>query len=343
MKYYLSQTFIRQHLLRISIAVTAGVLHCICNLILLLSIGRYIELLFHSGGSKSRVLAWIGMPVPNDLNSFFILFLTAAIIKFILSWIEKYTTTETGMLYAAKARREYFQYLMYETETANVKPPARQLVWFSSELKSIQRYMELGMIGFAKDLIYFFICCYLLLQFHIVLGIVVACTIPLLWFVNKYSSHRLKQTTRKSRDAFAGLLSFVSKRLHELEQLQANNKTFRTTERFTARQQKALQLQKQLLMGKAVSSALVPTLLYLMLAALLFIIAWPNSITIAPADAVGFILLLLNLFGVIRRLVKVESIRMPGRLSLEKLEKAHTKLLHGPRNEPSQQIKPQIV
>ncbi|WP_407523844.1 ABC transporter transmembrane domain-containing protein [Lacibacter sp. MH-610] len=334
MKYFLTQTFIRQNALLAGFAVTTGVLHLLCNLVLLLSIGCYIELLFHAGSSKSRALLWMGIDLPQNLPSFFTLFFGAAVIKFLCSFLEKYTTSRAGMLYAAKARKEYFQYLLHSPETLKVKSPARQLVWFSSELKSMQRYMEKGMIGFTRDMIYFFFCCYLLLQFHVILGAVIAASIPLLWLLSKWGHYRLKTVMQTGRNAIAGLLSFISRRLHQIENKQATTNTYKTTTRFIQRQQKAIKLQQEMLTGKALLHSMVPAVLYCLLGLLLFLIANPAFITISSADAVGFILLLINLFSVIRRVVKIESIRLPGRISLEKMEKAHQELLHCPPNLP---------
>jgi ABC-type multidrug transport system fused ATPase/permease subunit len=334
MKYFLSQTFMRQHALLIGFAVVTGVLHLLSNLAVLMSIGCYIELLFNASGSKSRVLIWMGISLPTSIPSFFVLFFSALSVKFVCAFLENYATARAGTLYTAKARKEYFQYLLYSPEAASIKSPARQLVWFSSELKSIQRYMEKGMIGFTRDMIYFFICCYLLLQFHILLGLIIAAGVPLLWLISKWGHQLLKVPTQTGRNAFAGLLSFISRRLHQIEQLQTGKSAYHATNRFILRQEKVIAQQQQLLTGKALLRSFVPLMLYCLLGLLLYLIAVPGFIIISAADAVGFILLLINLFGVIRRLVKIESIRMPGRISLEKLEKAHDQLLHGPRNHP---------
>jgi ABC-type multidrug transport system fused ATPase/permease subunit len=304
------------------------------NLVVLLSIGCYIELLFDAGGSKSRVLIWMGISLPSSINSFFILFFCALTSKFVCSFLENYATSRAGMLYTAKARKEYFQYLLYSPEAVKIKSPAKQLVWFSSELKSIQRYLEKGLIGFTRDMIYFFICCYLLLQFHILLGLIIAAGVPVLWLVSKWGHQLLKAPTQSGRNEFASLLSFVSRRLHQIEKNQSANNSYHTTKRFIERQQKVVKQQQHLQTGRALLRSFVPFILYCLLGLLLFIMAVPGFITISAADAVGFILLLINLFGVIRRLVKIESVRMPGRISLEKLEKAHEQLLHGPRNFP---------
>lgn len=334
MKYFLTKTFLRQQVVLVSFAIITGLFHLLSNLVVLLSIGCYIELLFHTGGSKSRVLMWMGIELPGNLTSFFFLFFGTVAVKFLCSFLEKYTTSRAGMLYAAKARKDYFQYLLHQPEAVKMKSPARQLIWFSSELKSIQRYLEKGIIGFVRDMLYFFLCCYLLLQFHILLGMLIAASVPLLWLISKWSHRRLKTPTQKGRNAFAGLLSFISRRLHQIEKIQADNTSYKTTARFIQRQAKVIAQQQQMLTGKALLRSVVPAVLYCLLGLILLLIANPALLTISGADAVGFILLLLNLFGVIRRLVKVESIRLPGRMSLEKMEKAHQELLHGHRNQP---------
>lgn len=321
MKYFLTRSFIRQNTALIFCAVICGTAHLLCNLVLLLSTGCYFELLFHAGGSKSRALEWLGIPLPHQLSEFYLLFSITIIIKFLLGFVEKYTTGKAGLHFAAKARADYFQYLLYNTDEVVQKTPARKLVWFSSDLKSIQRFMEKGIIGFTRDMTYFFCCVYLLLCFHILLGLIITAAVPLLWYISKNGHRKLKASVKAGRDGYAGLVSFISRRLHNINGQQTQQKTFQTTRRFSERQAKVIALQNKVLAGKAVIAALIPLILFALFVLLLYIMAAPGMINISSADAIGFILLLLNLFSVIRRMVKIESILLPGRLSLEKMEK----------------------
>jgi hypothetical protein len=59
----------------------------------------------------------------------------------------------------------------------------------------------------------------------------------------------------------------------------------------------------------------------------MWIVAQTDLKAVPAADATGFILLLLNLFAPIRRMLKVESVLLPGRVCLDKLEVAYRKLM----------------
>ena len=325
MNYFLIQSFIRQHFFRLLIIIVLGVINSLSGIVLLLSVGKYLEIVFTSGGAKSRALSWLGIHLTNDLPSFFTFFFFVTAVKFVCSWAEKYYTSVTSALLLAQARKQYFQYLLYETEK---KAVPKQLVWFSGELKTLQRYFEKGLIGFVKDIFFFSVCLYLLMRFSLLPALLLLLITLLLFTISKYGHKPLKKIIVQQRKKAAGLLSFISVRLHSLDSIQQNRRANKVYFQFIRRQQNVLCAQYKIRFYKTLISALVPFLLFCTLGLFMWLVAKADLATIPPADAVGFILLLLNLFAPIRRMLKVESVLLPGRVCLDRLEFAYRKLMN---------------
>lgn len=324
MNYFLIQSFTRQHFFRLLIIVVLGVINSLSGIVLLLSVGKYLEIVFTSGGVKSKALSWVGIHLTNDLFSFFIFFFSVTAVKFLCSWAEKYYTSVTSAILLAQARKQYFQYLLYETEK---KAVPKQLVWFSGELKTLQRYFEKGLIGFVKDIFFFSVCLYLLMRFSFSPALLLLMITILLFSISKFGHKPLKKIIVQQRKKSAGLLSFISVRLHALNSIQQTKASNKVYFQFLRRQQNVLCAQYKIRFYKSFISSLVPFLLFCTLGLFMWLATVTDVAAIPPADAVGFILLLLNLFAPIRRMLKVESVLLPGRVCLDKLEIAYRKLM----------------
>ncbi len=330
MKYFLVQSFVKQHLYRLMLVVFTGLVHNLSSIVLLLATGKYIEIVFSISGSKSRTLGWLGIHPSGELVSFFVFFFLVVLLKFASSWAEKYLTSMLSAQFAAKARKDYFSYLLQETDPAFQKPVSKNLVWFSGELKALQRYMEKGIIGLVRDVLFLIICFYLLFRFHLTLGITILLIAAAIFIITRYATKRLKNLTRQNRNRFAGLLSFISLRLHSLDTIQQKGDAERTHARLVKKQQQILADGKPYQLYRALLYAMIPFLLFCMLGILMIMIAANGAAVIPAADAVGFVLLLLNLFSPISRVVKIETVLMPGRMSLEKLEQAYNRMFNAP-------------
>ncbi|MBY0477417.1 MAG: hypothetical protein K2Q24_07200 [Chitinophagaceae bacterium] len=323
MKYHLIRSFVRQHLVRLMAIISLGIVSNLAGIVLLLSVGKYLEIVFTSGNAKSRALTWLGIHVSDKLSSFLIFFFAVIFIKFFCFWAGKYFTTITGLQLLAEARKLYFRYLLYET---GGKETPKQLVWFSGELKALQYYFEKGIIGFIKDLFFFSTCLYLLIRFSIIPALMLLVLVIVLFMISKYSQKPIKKSTIDQRKKSSGLLSFISVRLHRLNEIRQTNTENKVYTELVSRQQQMLYSQYKTRVYKAFISSLVPFLLFSMLGLFMWLVAQKDAATIPTADATGFILLLLNLFAPVRRILKVESVLLPGRLSLDKLELAYRKL-----------------
>lgn len=323
-KYYLIQSFVRQHFFRLCTVIGLGVANSLAGIILLLSVGKYLEIVFTSGSAKSKALSWLGIHLTNELSHFFFFFFLVAAVKFFCSWAEKYYTSVTSTLLLARARKQYFQYLLHETER---KAVPKQLVWFSGELKALQSYFEKGVIGFIKDVFFFLVCLYLLMRFSLTPAFLLVFIVILLFTLGRYGHKPLKKIIIDQRKKTSGLLSFISVRLHALNDIQQTNAENKVYFQFLRRQQNVLCAQYKVRFYKTLISSLVPFLLFCTLGFFMWLIAQTDLTSIPPADATGFILLLLNLFAPIRRILKVDSVLLPGRVCLNKLEVAYRKLM----------------
>jgi ABC-type bacteriocin/lantibiotic exporter with double-glycine peptidase domain len=255
MKYYLIQSFVRQHFFRLLIIIGLGVANSLAGIILLLSVGKYLEIVFTSGSTKSRALSWLGIHLSNELSSFFFFFFVVAAIKFFCSWAEKYYSSIISALLLARARKQYFQYLLHENGKKTVP---KQLVWFSSELKALQRYFEKGVIGFIKDIFFFLVCLYLLMRFSLTPALLLLLIVVLLLIAGRYGHKPLKKISIDQRKKTAALLSFISVRLHTIDDIQQKKAGNKVYFQFLRRQKNVLCTQYKMWFYKTLISSLVP-------------------------------------------------------------------------------------
>lgn len=311
--------FLQKETFRITLAIVAGFIHNVCTVLLLLSIGKYIELAFNGSGNKSRALQWIGIQLPNSLTVFFMFFFGIIFLKLFAAWAEKYYTKAASLSFTETLRASYFQHLLTNNKAWNGKPASKLLVWFSSDLKAIQRLAEKGLIGLIKDGLFLVLCLYLLFKLSIDFAFIIFIIVVTGWTVTRYSNQKGKQKLKKSRDAGAGVLAHISEVLSKAETSSETLNIIREQERLEQLQAKMLHTKQTHLLRSTVYTAMVPFLMYLLLGMIMIIAAFTSVITLSPADVLTFLLLLLNLFGPMGRIIRIENTLTPGKISLQKL------------------------
>lgn len=311
--------FFKQEKRKVILAVTAGFIHNACTVLLLLSIGKYIELAFKGSGNKSRALHWVGIHLPNDITVFYIFFFSLIIIKLLTAWAEKYYSKLAALTFTETVRAAFFRHLLSNESFFKSKPASGHLVWFSSDLKALQRLAEKGFIGFVKDFLFISLCLYLLARLSIVFALIIFCIATAGLLVNSFSGRLSRPHLKKSRKTGAEVLSHISKKLtmaetdfEILNAEQEENKLWQV-------QTKMLLKKKQWFLRTTAYSALAPFLMYSFLGIVMMAAANTSANELSPADVLTFLLLLLNLFSPMGRIIRISNILNPALLSLKKL------------------------
>jgi hypothetical protein len=90
--------FITRHWIGIGSIVVIGFINCYCKLLLPLSIGRYIDLLFGIQTNKGRALSLVGIHLAPGMTVFFIFFFAVLLIRLLTSWAERYISLVRPMV-----------------------------------------------------------------------------------------------------------------------------------------------------------------------------------------------------------------------------------------------------
>jgi ABC-type multidrug transport system fused ATPase/permease subunit len=311
--------FFKQEKKRIILAVTAGFVHNACTVLLLLSIGKYIELAFNGSGNKSRALHWAGIHLPDNITVFYAFFFSIILIKVLAAWAEKFYSKLAALTFTETVRAAFFRHLLSNQSVFKSKPPSGHLVWFSSDLKALQRLAEKGFIGFVKDFLFISFCLFLLARLSIVFALILFCIAAAGLLVNSFSGRRSRPHLKTSRKTGADVLAHISKKLTKAETDFESLDALKEENRLWQVQSQMLRKKKEWFLRTSAYSALAPFLMYSLLGGVMMLAANSSAIELSPADVLTFLLLLLNLFSPMGRIIRVSNILNPARLSLKKL------------------------
>lgn len=308
--------FIRQRKLSIAGIVLLGILTGYCTLLIPLSIGKYMEIVFNAGGGRSRALQLLGINLSNDLSYFFIFFIGLLLVKFISGWAEKYFSGFYGEKFVSHLRTQLFAQQLK-------KPPANistQLPAYSNDQKMLQQLLVKGVIGFIKNGLFLLMALYVLFMLQPFLTAVVVALIPAYYFINRFFNNKAKPFFSKRRKMQGSLLSHVT---HTLMNAANPIEPAAPEKTFSIKTGKLMEANKKYHLAKSFLSALIPFLLYSMLGILLALMAYGTPATgLSSSDAVTYILLLMMIFPSIRSIMRIENTRMQAGLSGNKFLKA---------------------
>jgi ABC-type multidrug transport system fused ATPase/permease subunit len=312
--------FYKQQKRRILVAIAAGFIHNICTVLLLLSIGKYIEIAFNGNGSKSRALQWVGIHLPNNLTLFFVFFFGVTFLKFAVAWIEKYFTKNASLLYTEELRRLYFSHLLSNKDLFATRRFSKWLVWFSSDLKTLQRLAEKATIGFIKDGLFLMLCMYLLLRLSPLFAIILTVITVSGWFINRFYQKGFSTHLKNSRNAGAGITAHISKTFAAAEKNFEQVDAAKQTDKLTELQQQMIYKKQEHLLRTSAGGAAIPLFMYVLLGIVMLVAVSSSAVELSAADVLTFLLLLLTLFGPMGRIIRMPATVNEGKQSLSRLD-----------------------
>jgi ABC-type multidrug transport system fused ATPase/permease subunit len=309
---------IQKNQTQLLLIVLLGWISSCTGILLTLTIGDFFMLIFHTNGSKGKLLAMLGIRLESG-NLFFIVFLSLAVVKFLCSFIDKYLTVKQSEQFVRNIRSNLFQaQINTHVEVFKSKAYGNYLLRYSNDMKVIQSYLSKGILGGIQELFVVLMGIGVLLKIRWQLGFVILCLLFFTGVASWYVSFLQKKYISVSRDKRSGLLAFVTKTFSRFQTMKDRNQESEMMNRF---EKKSTDLYNaNLTNGKRESflQSLIPFLQYIIIFSVLFLIAG-GYIQSNASDAVVIILLLMLLQGAVRRLLKVPGILNKGRISLDKI------------------------
>jgi ABC-type multidrug transport system fused ATPase/permease subunit len=311
--------FLKAEKLKIATAIVAGFIHICCTIILLLSIGKYVELAFNGSGARSRALHWLGIHLPDDLQFFYFFFFSVVCLKLLAAWAENYFTKKAATSYIETLRLSYFSYLLSSEKVFTEKPVSKLLVWFSSDLKTLQRLAEKGCIGLIKDILFVLLMAYVLAGLSIGFSFIICFIVIAGWLINRASNKKSSGHLKKSRNRSGEVLAHISNRFTEAEKNFSNIQEQSEKEALQKLQQTLLQSKNSHLLRSSFIRSATPFLMYVFLGLVMVAVASLPAFELSQADVLTFLLLLLNLFSPMGRIIRIENIITPAKMGLQRL------------------------
>lgn len=328
-------------------AFVFGVLSTGCSVIIPLFIGQFYNIALHSGSARGRIFESVFGHIEN-IQTFFVFFAGFLSIRFVFNFFEKYFSGITGEAFSNDLRKQLFHKQLHtELSTFESRDSGAYLLRYSGDLKATQDYLTKGIIQFLYDCVFMVAACALLLLLNRELTIVLLCTLPILFVINKLMNKKIRTITRTRRNIRSRNLAFVAARLKAIQTVKLFNRESIESEKYNKRSEVLFTEGKKYYFFYAFMQALYPYLLYVALLVMLWVAY--NSFNEAGSGVDGsslitFIMLVMSIIPVYRRLLKVNMIWISGTVSMSKL----IGLLNAPeenkaKESGSQQLKGKII
>jgi ABC-type multidrug transport system fused ATPase/permease subunit len=312
--------FLRENKILAAGTLLALTFNNLLNVLLPLSIGMFYEIIFHTEGTKGRLLAWLPFHF-TEARPFLFFFGILILLKVVLTFLQEYWIDIAGETFASSLRQKTFQRQLRLPMTRFIKKPlGKHLARYSGELLAARQMLTRGILIFVGDLVFIVVTFSALFMIQPRLAAVVLCVFSsgilfILWLGNY-----LERLSRQKRGSRSSYLDFISSRLQAFYTIKSFNRETPEIQRFGAINQELNEKSLRTFRFESFIQSLYPLIQYSALASVLIAVA-NDSTLLPPADVFVFVLLLLYMRSVMRRLMQVNLIWWAGITSLEKWAK----------------------
>ena len=321
-KYTILKSFAVENKGIITVAFIFGLLSIGCTVLIPLFIGEFFQLALQTNSARGHLFENIFGHI-STINYFFILFSGLLIFRFGFNFLEKYFTGISGEAFSNYLRKQLFHkqirtdLLMFET-----RDTGSYLLRYSGDMKASQDYLTKGVIQFLYDCFFMVAAIALLMVLQWQLTLFLFGALPLLFFINYMLNNKMRSITQKRRNLRSRNLAFVTARLKAISTIKLFNRETIETDKYNSRSERLYQVGKKYHLLSALMQALYPLLLYGTLVLMLWYAYFEFTKTKGSLDGpalITFIMLVLSIIPVYKRILKVNMVWISGNVSFSKL------------------------
>jgi ABC-type multidrug transport system fused ATPase/permease subunit len=293
------------------------------TILLPVSIGKFYALVFGFEGNRAVLLDFLPKTFYDTVSHFLLLFLVLILIYFIANYFRRYLVASTGELLTYELRNRLFAHqIKLATRIYEEKGVGKYLLRYSGDLKSIQNYLTKGIIGFATDVLLIILFLIALATISHLLTLISIVAIVLMIIPISMLNERLHHISVSRRNQKSGLLSFVSQRLEAMISIKAFNREVPEKAKFAKRSQQLFQSGLAFHRLSSFIFVLVPGLLYVMIALIMYAIYWQKAsgMLIDQGAFLSAFLLIITMLPVFRRSLRIVVTWKLGLISIKKLQ-----------------------
>jgi ABC-type multidrug transport system fused ATPase/permease subunit len=298
-----------------------GFFSIVATILIPVFLGKYYQIALHRHSTRGKMFDVLFGHI-TGIKIFFLVFAMLIIFKFITDFLMKYYLGITGELLAKNIReRLFFRQLNAKLEVHQKKETGLYLLRYSGDLSAIQHYLTKGIITFINDCLHLVLALIVLALLNVKLTVVLLASYPVIFISILYLNKKLKVLTGKRRNRRSNNLSFVSSRLNSLLTIKAFNRQTIENEKYRKGSTDLYEYGKKYYKLYSLIYALLPFMLYSMLALILWI-AYDMKHShhkIHGHDLLTFIMTMVNVIPVLKRILSVNFVWQAGDISFTKL------------------------
>lgn len=309
--------FLKNKWIWVSPAFVSNILNSCINASILLSIGKYINLINQEKSAKTNIFDSIFGKIEST-DSMFKLFLVLVLLKAVFTFLDNFLSQFIGNSFVTFVRTKSVESFFYDSSIANTKDRVKRLSKTSStELNSIKDLVTKGTLELTSDISYMVIIAILIFSFNSELLFNILIAIPLFGLISfllgsKSSNSKLSLNNKRQSifDYSENLATEIKSRI----MLNNISKTRGGWEKIESKFTKA-SIEYSIRLG--LREASTPLLFYSLIAWILYNVSIKNINS--ETNTLSIILLILYAQGPIRRTMRAPAVWKTGLHSLRKM------------------------
>lgn len=314
--------FIKENQKVIAGSFAFGLLSIITTILIPVFLGKYYQIALHRHSTRGKMFDLLFGNM-KGIEAFFIGFGILILCKFLFDFLMKYYLGISGELLSKNIRERLFaRQLNAKLEVYQKKETGLYLLRYSGDLSAIQHYLTKGIITFLNDCMHLILALVVLAILNVQLTHILLASYPVIFVAILYLNKKLKILTGKRRNRRSSNLSFVSSRLNSLLTIKAFNRQSVENEKYVKGSTELFLYGKRYYRLYSFIYALLPFMLYGMLAIILWVafdMKHNSHHKIKGHDLLTFIMTMVNVIPVFKRILSVNFIWQAGDISFTKL------------------------
>ena len=318
--------FIKEKRKIVLAAFVFGFISIVTTVLIPVFLGKYYQIALHTHSTRGKMFDVLFGNI-KGLKVFFIVFALLIITKFITDFLMKYYLGITGESLAKNIRERLFlRQLNAQLDEHQKKETGLYLLRYTGDLSAIQSYLTKGIITFVNDCLHLILALIVLAYLNVYLTLILIASYPVIFITILYLNKKLKILTRKRRNRRSNNLSFVSSRLNAILTIKAFNRQNVENEKYIKGSTGLYNYGVKYYKLYALIYALLPFMLYSMLALILWMAYYIKHAgygNIQGYILLTFIMTVVNVIPVLKRILSVNFIWQAGDISFTKLLKVY--------------------
>ena len=314
------QQFVSKNKPVIAAALSSAFLSSLCSVLLPLSIGSFYQIAFNESSGKNELLARLGVSM-ESLSSFFVFFAVLTSLKGLLTWIEHISmrTLEERITLDVRSRLFHAQ-MNHDFDAFHTRSAGKYLARYSSDMLAIQQYVSKGIIKPIADGLFLITAFLLLFQLNSSLSKALLFVFVAGSVLMVLVSSIQKKPNEVRRNARSSLLGFIEQRLHAISTIKVFNRAHPEELKFEKRNKKLYDSSIRFQLYNGLNKALPQLIFFAAIGILLYLsIQSEYKQSASSSSVLIFILILLYLQSVYKRLLRVPSLLASGATSFDNL------------------------